>query len=185
MREPGPAAHGFRPRWLTAGGHRQTLLGALRRRKVRWTLPVEDLAVDVARDTRLLLRASWQPHAPAGALPALLIVHGLVGSDRSAYAVATGRHAWERGWHVVRMNLRGAGESLRLSASFHHAGQELDLLAALQAVAARAPRVAVAGFSVGGSLVLLTLGRRGRELPSGFVGAAAVSPPVDLAAAAL
>jgi predicted alpha/beta-fold hydrolase len=177
------ASSSFRPSWLTAGGHRQTLLGALYRRPVRWTPPVEDLAIGVGAHTRLLLRASWQACVPQGR-PALVIVHGLVGCDRSAYAVATGRFAWEQGWHVVRMNLRGAGESVHLSPSFHDAGQESDLLAALHAVAARAPRVAVAGFSVGGSLILLTLGRRARDLPRGFFGAAAVSPPIDLAESA-
>jgi predicted alpha/beta-fold hydrolase len=80
------------------------------------------------------------------------------------------------------MNLRGAGDSLHLCAGLHHAGLESDLVAALRAVAERSPRVAVAGFSLGGSLVLLALGRRARELPPGLVGAAAVSPPIDLAA---
>lgn len=173
----------FRPHWLTAGGHRQTLLGLLHRRPLRWTPPTQDLAVEVGDDVRLLLRASWQP-GPRDARPALVLVHGIGGCDSSAYGVATGRHAWERGWHVVRMNLRGAGDSLRLCASLSHAGQEDDLTAALRAVAESAPRLAVAGFSIGGSLVLRALGRRAAELPPGLFGAAAVSPPVDLAAVA-
>ena len=174
---------GFRPRWLTAGGHRQTLLGVLYRRPLRWTPPAEDLAVDVGEDARLLLRASWQKGARERR-PALVLVHGLGGCDSSAYTVATGRFAWENGWHVIRMNLRGAGDSLRLCASLYHAGQELDLVAALHAVAAHAPQVAVAGFSLGGNLTILALARRGGDLPAGLIGAAAVSPPVDLAACA-
>lgn len=173
----------FRPHWLTAGGHRQTLLGLLHRRPLRWTPPTEDLAVDVGDDVRLLLRASWQP-GPRETRPVLVLVHGLVGCDSSAYGLATGRHAWDRGWHVVRMNLRGAGDSLRLCASLSHAGQEADLVAALRCVAQRAPRLAVAGFSIGGSLALRALGRRAEDLPSGLFGAAAVSPPMDLAAVA-
>jgi predicted alpha/beta-fold hydrolase len=170
----------FDPHWLTAGGHRQTLLGLLHRRPLRWTPPTEDLAVEVGDDARLLLRASWQP----GPRPALVLVHGIVGCDSSAYGLATGRHAWDRGWHVVRLNLRGAGDSLRLCASLSHAGQEADLTAALRAVAERAPRLAVAGFSIGGSLVLSALGRHAANLPAGLFGAAAVSPPMDLAAVA-
>ena len=173
----------FRPPWMAAGGHRQTLLGVLYRRPLRWIPPTEDLVVDVGGGERLLLRASWQGGAAADR-PVLVLVHGLGGCDRSAYGVAAGRFAWEQGWHVVRMNLRGAGDSLPLSAGFHHAGLESDLVAALHAVAARAPRVALAGFSLGGSHVLLTVGRRGRDLPAGFIGAAAVCPPIDLAACA-
>jgi predicted alpha/beta-fold hydrolase len=168
----------FHPHWLTAGGHRQTLLGVMRRRPLRWTPPTEDLAVDVGDGVRLLLRASWQP-GPREARPALVLVHGIGGSDASAYGLATGRYAWERGWHVVRMNLRGAGESLRWCASLSHAGQASDLVAALGAVAARAPRLAVAGFSIGGSLALLALGRRSADLPPGLFAGAAVSPPID------
>jgi uncharacterized protein len=173
----------FRPHWLTTGGHRQTLLGLLHRRPLRWTPPTEDLAVEVGDDVRLLLRASWQP-GPRAARPALVLVHGIGGCDSSAYGLATGRHAWDRGWHVVRMNLRGAGDSLRLCASLSHAGQEADLVAALRSVSDVAPRLAIAGFSIGGSLALRALGRRAPDLPGGLFGAAGVSPPMDLAAVA-
>ena len=178
----GAELQAFRPRWHTVGGHRQTLLGVLYRRPLRWAVPSEDLAVDAGEGARLLLRASWQPGCRPADRPALLLVHGLGGCDSSAYSLATGRLAWEQGWHVVRMNLRGAGDSLGLCAGFYHAGLESDLIAALRAVATRAPSVAISGFSLGGSLVLLALGRRGRELPEGLIGAAAVSPPLDLAA---
>jgi uncharacterized protein len=137
--------------------------------------------VDAGDGARLLLRASWQPGRPEDR-PALLLVHGLGGSDISAYSLAAGRFAWDHGWHVVRMNLRGAGDSLGLCAGLYHAGLESDLIAALRAVAARVPRMALGGFSLGGSLVLLALARRGRELPPGLIGGAAVSPPLDLAA---
>lgn len=153
----------------------------LYRRPLRWLAPTQDLAVDAGDDARLLLRASWQK-GRAEKRPALVLVHGLGGDDTSAYGLATGRFAWDHGWHVVRMNLRGAGDSVRLCAGLYHAGLESDLVAALRAVAERAPRVAVAGFSVGGSLVLLALGRRAAELPPGLIGAVAVSPAVDLGA---
>ena len=50
----------FRPPWMASGGHRQTLLGVLYRRPLRWIPPTEDLVVDVGGGERLLLRASWQ-----------------------------------------------------------------------------------------------------------------------------
>jgi hypothetical protein len=174
---------GFRPPSWLAGGHRQTALGFWLRRLLRWRLPAEDLVVEAGFGVRLLLRTTWQP-GPREARPALLIVHGLGGSDASAYVVSAGRHAFSRGWHVVRMNMRGSGDGFALCPLLYNAGLDTDLLAALSAVAAAVPRVAVLGFSLGANLALLALGRRRRELPAGLVAVAAVSPPLDLSACA-
>jgi predicted alpha/beta-fold hydrolase len=174
---------GFRPRPWTAGGHRQTLLGYWRRFGLAWSGPVEDLVVDAGDGVRLLLRASWQP-GPRAERPALLIVHGLGGFDGAGYSVATAQLFWSRGWHVVRMNMRGAGDGVTLSSVLYNAGLDRDLVAALGAVAAHAPRLAAVGFSLGANLALLALGRREAELPAGLMGAVGVSPPVDLAACA-
>ena len=109
------------------GGHLQTLLGYWARRHLRWTLPAEDLVVDLDGGVRLLLRASWQQAREAR--PTLVLVHGLGGDDRSTYSVATGSVAWGLGWNVVRMNMRGAGESEAVCARLYHAGVDTDLVA--------------------------------------------------------
>ena len=170
------------PRWLV-GGHRQTLLGFWVRHFMRWPLPVADLPVDAGEGVRLLLRATWQP-GPREEHPALVIVHGLGGSDESSYAVSTGRHAYAHGWHVVRMNMRGCGGGEALCPLLYNAGLDSDLLAVVDEVARRARRVAVVGFSLGANLTLLMMGRRAGALPAGLSAAVAVSPPVDLAACA-
>lgn len=170
----------FRPLPLTAGAHRQTVLGLLLRRRLVWTPPTEDLVVETDPDA-LLVRASWQP-GPRELRPLLLIVHGLEGSDASGYALATGLYGWSRGWHVARMNMRGCGDSIRLSARLYNAGLTSDLLAVLGHLARLVPRLAVAGFSLGGSQALLACGREPRLLPPELAGVAAVSPPLDLAA---
>jgi hypothetical protein len=177
------ATDGFHPHPLLRGGHRQTALGYWLRRLLRFTLPAEDLVVEAGGGVRLLLRATWQD-GPREDRPALLIVHGLGGSDASAYVVSAGRHAYARGWHVVRMNMRGSGDGFALCPLLYNAGLDTDLTAALSAVAAVVPRVAVLGFSLGANLALLALGRRRAELPPGLVGLAAVSPPLDLSACA-
>jgi hypothetical protein len=97
----------FRPSAWSVGGHRQTLLGYWLRRGLRWTLPAEDLIVPVDGAISVLARASWQPGRPDDR-PAVVLVHGLGGWDGAPYAVAAGLHAFSRGWHVVRMNMRGA-----------------------------------------------------------------------------
>jgi uncharacterized protein len=172
----------FRPRPFLRGGHLQTLFGYWSRRRLRWALPTEDVVVDAEGGVRLLVRASWQEDGAAR--PTVVLVHGLGGDDRSTYSIATGRLAWDQGWNVVRMNMRGAGESEAVCARLYHAGVDTDLLAVLEAVAARTPRLAPVGFSLGANLVLLTLARQAARLPAGVFASAAVSPPLDLSACA-
>lgn len=178
---PGRVARPFAPPWWTRGGHRQTLLGFWYRRRLRWRLPTEDLIADVGDGVRLLLRASWQPGDRARR-PAVLLVHGLGGWDLAAYGLATGAFAYAIGWHVVRMNMRGAGDSARVYAGLYNAGLDLDLVAAMAAVAAHTPHIGVIGFSLGANLALLAVGRSGALVPPAVARVVAVSPPLDLAA---
>jgi uncharacterized protein len=174
-------ARPFRPALLSRGGHRQTLLGFWHRRALSWTPPTEDVVVDVEPRVRLLLRLSWHP-GPRAERPLLLLVHGLGGWDAAAYGLSTGLLAWSRGWNVARMNMRGAGDSAKLSARLYNAGLDSDLLAVLQELAPSASRIGIAGFSLGGSLALLTLGRQAEHIPPQVAALAAVSSPLDLLA---
>lgn len=133
-------------------------------------------------DVRLLVCASWQPD-PA-ARPTLVTVHGLGGSSEGTQGVSLGLLAFAGGWNVARMNMRGAGAGERLSGRTYNAGLDLDLVAVLNAVARRTPRLAVAGFSLGANVTALAMGRSASQLPPGLFGAAAVSPPLDLSACA-
>jgi predicted alpha/beta-fold hydrolase len=178
-----PPSPAFQPLPGTSGGHRQTLLGYWLRRHLRWSLPVEERIVESEPGVRLLLRATWQP-GPRDARPALVIVHGLGGSDQSAYVLSTGALAYARGWHVLRANMRGAGDGEALCARLYNAGLDVDLLAVVHHAAAQVPRLAVVGFSLGGNLALLAAGRRRAELPTAVRRLAAVCAPLDLAACA-
>jgi hypothetical protein len=173
----------FRAYPLTAGGHVQTLLGHWLRRLLVWNVPAEDLVVEAAPGVRILARASWQPgrHEDHSAL---VLVHGLGGTAERGYMVSAGRLAWQRGWHVVRMNLRGAGESQARFPGLYHAGLASDLRAISFAVARETPRLAVAGFSLGGNLALLAVGRAARQIPEGLSACVAICPPLDLEAGA-
>jgi predicted alpha/beta-fold hydrolase len=173
----------FRPPPWLRGGHRQTLVGYWLRHFMRWPLPCSDLPVDAGEGVRLLLRATWQP-GEREQHPALVIVHGLGGSDASSYAVSLGRHAYAKGWHVLRMNMRGSGDGEALCPLLYNAGLDTDLLAVVDEIARRVPRVAVVGFSLGANLALLMLGRHRGVLPHALSAVVAVSPPVDLAACA-
>jgi predicted alpha/beta-fold hydrolase len=180
---PDSVPPGFRPpRWLT-GGHRQTLVGYGCRRYLGWPFPEEDLLVEVDGGARLLGRASWQA-GPREERPLLIVLHGLGGSDRSPYALSTGRLAFARGWHVLRVNLRGAGDSEALCQGPYNAGLDTDILAVVEAAGRTCPRVSVVGFSLGASMSLLALGRRKERLSAAWQALVAVCPPLDLSACA-
>jgi predicted alpha/beta-fold hydrolase len=139
--------------------------------------------IDAARGVGLLVRASWQP-GPRERSPAVVVVHGLGGSDASSYVLSTGRLAFAHGFHVLRLNMRGSGDGARLSPLLYNAGLDSDLVSALEAVSRVVPRIGVVGFSLGAGLALLALGRCREQIPEAVSGLVAVSPPLDLSACA-
>lgn len=169
----------FRPLWFTRGGHLQTILGYFHRRNLRWTLPVEDLVIDSEPGVRILSRATWQAGDRA-ASPALILLHGMGGWDSSTYLLSMGLHAFASGYHIIRMNMRGAGASFEICPRLYNAGLEVDLVAVARTVAAATPRVGLFGASLGANQILLALSRSKGALPAEVKAAVAVSPPVDL-----
>jgi len=178
---PSASSVGFHPPWLASGGHVQTLLGFFHRRNLRWTLPVEDLIVESEPGIRILSRATWQP-GDRERSPALILLHGMGGRDSSTYLLSTGLQAWAAGFHVVRMNMRGAGDSFKICPRLYNGGLEVDLVAVARRLATITPRVTLFGASLGGNHVLLAVGRSGASLPDEVKAAVAISPPVDLLA---
>src|SRR5207244_2358937 len=101
---------------------------------------------------------NWQPDRQ-GALTVVL-VHGLEGSTESQYILGTANKAWAAGMNVVRMNMRNCGGTHRLGPTLYHSGLSGDVGAVMRALIADdgLSRVAVAGFSMGGNLVLKLAG---------------------------
>jgi uncharacterized protein len=132
----------------------------------------------VESEVRLLVRASWQDARERH--PTLVIVHGLGGSSEGTQGLSLGALAFAGGWNVARMNMRGAGAGEALCGRTYNAGLDGDLVAVLHALARLTPRLALAGFSLGGNVAALAMGRSAARLPPGLFGAALVSPPLDL-----
>lgn len=111
---------------------------------------------------------------------AILLVHGLGGDEDSFYKVSAANSFLKGGWSVYRMNFRGVGPSRETSLPPYSGGLTDDLRAALEAVAKDATdqKVYAVGFSLGGQLLLRTLGE-GR-ITERLVAAATVSAPLDL-----
>lgn len=177
----------FEPAPPFYGAHLQTVFGQVLRSRLTWPIETVDELVEVEPGVRLLLRCSWQNEngsARKRPAPALLLLHGLEGCDQSVYMIATGLLAYRCGWHVLRMNFRGCGDSLRLCPWLYNAGQAEDLVAVARWLAERSGPFAVAGFSLGANVSLLAAGRDGDRLPGALRAIAAVCPPLDMSACA-
>jgi predicted alpha/beta-fold hydrolase len=145
----------------------------------------------------------WLPLGDGDALAAMLhlpegrgdrslavLVHGLAGTEDDPYLREAARGLLRRGFPVLRLNLRGSARSLPRSTSHYHLGRSEDLATALRALPEALTRhgVVLAGWSLGGALVLLMLDREATTpgMPR-ILAAAAISPPLqpELAHAAI
>jgi len=164
-------------------GHAQTLAGNFMRR-VNLLPSSDERLFDVEEGVQVLCHCHWQSNRASS--PTLLILHGLEGSVDSNYVIGTGSKAWALGWNVVRMNVRNCGGTEHLSSTLYNSGLSCDVRAVTSALIEqeRLPRVALAGFSMGGNLILKAAGEWGEEHPPELIAIAAISPAVDLAASA-
>ncbi len=181
------------PAWLP-GGNLQTIWAAtLSRRHLgpppqfqreRWTTPDGDFIdvdhlVPAAPDT-----ASGTTTSTATSARHLVLFHGLEGSSASAYAQAFAGVAQQRGWAYTVPHFRGcSGEPNRAPRAYHSGDfEEIGwILQRLRATSA-APLLAV-GVSLGGNALLRWAEEIGDSAAATASAVAAVSSPIDLAAA--
>jgi len=167
------------PRWL-AGGHRMTLYAWGRSRRFPHLPPPEPRLFDVEPGTRVLGHCHWQS-SPISQ-PTLIALHGLEGSSDSHYLRGLADKAFRAGFNVVRLNQRNCGGTEHLSKGLYHSGLTSDVLAVLRELAEQdgLPRLAVAGYSLGGNLALRLAGQQGDQAPSWLRCVCAVSPTLEL-----
>jgi predicted alpha/beta-fold hydrolase len=173
----------FEPRWPFRGGHLQTLAGFFLQRPIHLPQP-EERYMEVAPGVGVLCHCHWQKE-PRQALT-IIIVHGLEGSSESGYVVGVTQKALAAGMNVVRMNQRNCGGTDHLAPTLYNSSLSGDVAAVARNVVERdrVERFALAGFSMGGNLVLKTAGEWADEAPREFRAVAAVCPAMDLAASA-
>lgn len=153
------------------------------RRRVHLPAPEERL-IEVAPGIQVLCHCHWQADR-ANALT-VVVVHGLEGSSDSQYARGLADKGLRAGMNVIRYNQRNCGGTESLAPVLYHSGLSGDIEAVARNVIARdgVSRLALAGFSMGGNLVLKLAGEWADHPPPQFRAVAACCPALDLAASA-
>lgn len=178
----------FRPPAWLANRHLQSVLPSLPLRRAsveRRAAPLvaasRRLLLDCGGGVRLL---AWlaEPVArdPNDQRRLAVLLHGWEGSSDSLYLLSVAQSLYERGFSVVRLNLRDHGGSHALNQELFHSCRIAEVLGATGALQALYPdaRLSLAGFSLGGNFCL----RVGARAPAAGIRIArivAVCPVLD------
>jgi hypothetical protein len=166
----------YRAPWWLPGGHLQTIVAALSPAprveftREAWETPDGDF-IEIDR-----------AGAP-GAGRLLVLFHGLEGSSQSHYARAIAAEVLARGWAFALPHFRGCSGKLNRRARAYHSGDSDEADWILRRFAGESGPCVAAGISLGGNVLLKWLGERGAAASHLVHRAAAVSAPIDLAAA--
>lgn len=192
----------FRPAWWLRNRHLQTFLGS---RGSETEVASGTIVHRVTtRDGEYLALHEDRPAAAskvgvtgemktqADRVPAVVLIHGLAGCHQSGYLVRLGERLLRAGWHVYRMDLRGCGAGEEWAYKPPHAGLTTDVADVLGWIEShqRPAWLALAGFSLGGNLVLKFLGELAQgkftelNIGTNLRHAVAIGPPIDLNLAA-
>jgi len=131
---------------------------------------------------RLHAKAWWLREGEAIAKrPIVVVVHGIGGSSESKYVVRAAVALHRAGYHVVRLDLRGAGASIPDAPSLYHAGLSSDLGHVVTELAGNphAEGIVLLGFSGGGTMALKLAGELGVGFPEALRAVVSISAPLD------
>ena len=181
------AADFVAPGWL-ANHHLQSVWPSLplRRRRVMrrcgsLIAASNPVLLDCGEGVRLAgLHASRKVdgHPPATRLVVLL--HGWEGSANSLYVLSLGQYLYNRGYDVLRLNLRDHGDSHHLNEGIFHSCRIDEVVGAVRAIQEGNPdrALSLVGFSLGGNF-FLRVGARARAAGLDLDRIVAVCPVLD------
>jgi predicted alpha/beta-fold hydrolase len=142
----------------------------------------EERLFEVEPGSQVLARCRWQPNRAEH--PALVLWHGMEGSSASGYMLITADKAFRAGFNVIRVNFRNCGNTEHLSPKLYHGGLTTDLRVVIDELIGHdhLSRLFLAGFSLGGNMVLKLAGEYGENPPRELKGVCAISPSIDMRA---
>ncbi len=148
------------PQWGMRSAFMQSLLASFKLR--RWLnnrrvpgLEASSTAhvIDAGDGVRLSCHISSQPDNRDA--PTIVLVHGWEGSHESIYLHSLACHLYERGWQIVRFNLRDHGDTHHLNPEPFHSARMAEVFGGLKAIQSMLDcDFDLAGFSLGGNFVL-------------------------------
>jgi predicted alpha/beta-fold hydrolase len=174
------------PRWLGGagafGGNAQTIWPALASRRHHGAAPRFERR-RLATPDGDFVDIDWQASGNADA-PLLVLFHGLEGSSASHYAQAFAATAAQLGWRYAVPHFRGCSGAPNLAPRAYHSGdfEEVGWMLDRFREAHGAPLLAV-GVSLGGNALLRWGEEAGASAARCVRALAALSAPLDLAAA--
>ena len=170
----------FYPKRGMASRHAQTLAAYFLRGKLTPYSATASI-VDLFDGDRLVVHDD-QPESWITGDRIVIFLHGLCGFHGSPYVVRTASKLHRAGIRTIRVDMRGFGDSTFVSKNHLHGGCSQDLLSVIRFVRKMSPlsSISLVGFSIGGNIVLRTLGKWASEVESIVDSAVAVCPPIDL-----
>ena len=175
----------FIPHRIFRNGHAQTLAAYAWPRGFRfYSERDEERFFEVEPGVKVLAHCRWQ--TDRGNHPTIVVWHGIEGSTGSNYMLAIAEKGFRDGFNIIRVNLRNCGGTEHLTPTLYHGGLSEDLRVVVKELIEKdqVSKMFLAGFSLGGNLVLKLAGEYGDEPPPEILGVCAVSPSIDLTAAA-
>ena len=177
--------HMFTPPFYLRHPHIQSALNSVGPRKRRANrlaeaLASESLILTTVHGVRLAAEFDLSTERKVRAKKALVIlIHGWEGSSKSAYQVTTAKYLLDRGYDVLRLNMRDHGDTQHLNRELFNSTMVAEVGDAIESFLSQKTyqTVFLAGFSLGGNFTLRIAADRGPNL--GLRAAVAISPPVD------
>jgi predicted alpha/beta-fold hydrolase len=178
----------FRPPAWIANRHLQSILPslpfrrpAIERRAMAVRAASRPLVLDSGDGVRLLgLHAAPAAGVPVATPRLAVLLHGWEGSADSLYLLSLAQFLHERGFDVVRLNLRDHGGTHPLNRELFHSCRLPEVVGAAVRLQSLFPRhrLSLAGFSLGGNFCL-RVGARAAEAGLQIARIVAVCPVID------
>ncbi len=155
--------------------------GLIERRAAPLRAASQEVLLDCGEGVRLQSFHSSPARIGAPSLDRLaVLLHGWEGSADSLYVVSLAQSLFERGFDVVRLNLRDHGETHHLNRELFHSCRLPEVIGALQRVQSLYPKLpmSLVGFSLGGNF-MLRAAARARESNLDIERVIALSPVLE------
>ncbi|HEX4619542.1 MAG TPA: alpha/beta fold hydrolase [Steroidobacteraceae bacterium] len=181
---PYPVTEALRPPLWLRNPHVQSILattfvrrGRIEREAAPLVGAARELLLDCGDGVRLQCFVSRPPQSNGRPV---LVLHGWEGSAESIYVLSLARLLFERGFEVVRLNLRDHGETHHLNRELFHSCRLPEVIGAVRALQGHFPGrpLSGVGFSLGGNF-LLRVATRVRESSLDLARIIAVSPVLE------